>query len=99
MKHKSLVIANPKEWLFGKAPKPVKTRRGPVIGGGKVYSEPNFTLPTITINDSTQPEKKGLFPKYALPRTNGIPDGEGDFIERMMPLPDTGKFIPSEYGL
>jgi methanol--5-hydroxybenzimidazolylcobamide Co-methyltransferase len=56
MKYKSLVITNPNELLFGNAPKPVITRRGLIIGGGKVYSELNFTLPTITINDSTLPE-------------------------------------------
>jgi hypothetical protein len=28
-----------------------------------------------------------------------IPEMESDFIERMLPLPDTGKFIPSEYGI
>ncbi|MDR1224553.1 MAG: hypothetical protein LBL07_16995 [Tannerella sp.] len=56
MKHKALVITDPKELLFGKAPRPVKTRRGLIIGGGKVYSELNFTLPTITIEDRTLPE-------------------------------------------
>jgi methanol--5-hydroxybenzimidazolylcobamide Co-methyltransferase len=56
MKHKYLAINNPEDLLFGNAPKPVKTRRGLVIGGGTVYSELNFTLPTITINDSTLPE-------------------------------------------
>jgi methanol--5-hydroxybenzimidazolylcobamide Co-methyltransferase len=56
MKYKNLVINNPGELLFGIAPKPVKTRRGLVIGGGQVYAELNFTLPTMTINDSTLPE-------------------------------------------
>ncbi|MDR2470428.1 MAG: hypothetical protein LBD27_08160 [Tannerella sp.] len=56
MKYKSLAITDPKELLFGNAPKPVKTRRGLIIGGGNVYSELNFTLPTITIDDHTLPE-------------------------------------------
>ncbi|MDR1593971.1 MAG: hypothetical protein LBS43_05740 [Prevotellaceae bacterium] len=56
MKYKELTINNPAELIFGNAPKPVKTRRGLVIGGGKVYTELNFTLPTITINDSALPE-------------------------------------------
>ncbi|MDR3220050.1 MAG: hypothetical protein LBU22_13950 [Dysgonamonadaceae bacterium] len=56
MKYKNLVINNPGELLFGIAPKPVKTRRGLVIGGGQVYTELNFTLPTMTINDNTLPE-------------------------------------------
>jgi methanol--5-hydroxybenzimidazolylcobamide Co-methyltransferase len=39
--------------MFGTAPKPVKTRRGLEIGGGQVYAELNFTLPVMSINDST----------------------------------------------
>ncbi len=53
MKYKNLVITNPAELMFGKAPNPVKTRRGLEIGGGQVYSELNFTLPTMSINSST----------------------------------------------
>ena len=56
MKYKQLIIENPAELMFGKAPKPVTTRRGLVIGGGQVYTELNFTLPTITINDGSLPE-------------------------------------------
>ncbi|MDR1603041.1 MAG: hypothetical protein LBS42_11535 [Tannerella sp.] len=56
MKHKHLTVNDSAELMFGNAPKPVKTRRGLVIGGGKVYTELNFTLPTITINDNTLPE-------------------------------------------
>jgi methanol--5-hydroxybenzimidazolylcobamide Co-methyltransferase len=56
MKYKNLIITDPKDLLFGIAPKPVKTRRGLEIGGGKVYAELNFTLPTMTIDESTLPE-------------------------------------------
>jgi methanol--5-hydroxybenzimidazolylcobamide Co-methyltransferase len=56
MKYKNLIINDPQDLLFGNAPKPVKTRRGLEIGGGKIYSELNFTLPTITIDDNTLPE-------------------------------------------
>jgi methanol--5-hydroxybenzimidazolylcobamide Co-methyltransferase len=42
--------------MFGIAPKPVTTRRGLVIGGGQVYTELNFTLPTMTIDNSTLPK-------------------------------------------
>jgi methanol--5-hydroxybenzimidazolylcobamide Co-methyltransferase len=56
MRYKQLIIENPAELMFGKAPKPVTTRRGLVIGGGTVYTELNFTLPTITINESSLPE-------------------------------------------
>jgi methanol---5-hydroxybenzimidazolylcobamide Co-methyltransferase len=53
VKYKNLVINNPEGLMFGTAPKPVKTRRGLVIGGGQVYAELNFTLPVMSINDST----------------------------------------------
>ncbi|MDR2424635.1 MAG: hypothetical protein LBD59_07930 [Prevotellaceae bacterium] len=56
MKYRNLVITKPADLLFGTAPKPVTTRRGLAIGGGMVYSELNFTLPTITISQSTLPE-------------------------------------------
>lgn len=53
MKYKNLVIDSPEGLVFGKAPYPVKTRRGMVIGGGSVYSELNFTLPMMSINKDT----------------------------------------------
>jgi methanol--5-hydroxybenzimidazolylcobamide Co-methyltransferase len=56
MKYKHLIINNPEDLMFGKAPKPVKTRRGLEIGGGQVYAELNFTLPIMSINDSTLKE-------------------------------------------
>jgi len=56
MKYKSLIINNPEDLMFGKAPKPVITRRGLEIGGGQVYAELNFTLPIMSINDSTLKE-------------------------------------------
>ncbi|MDR0547755.1 MAG: hypothetical protein LBG77_09310 [Dysgonamonadaceae bacterium] len=56
MQYKNLTINNPGELMFGIAPKPVKTRRGLVIGGGTVYTELNFTLPTMTIDNGTLPK-------------------------------------------
>lgn len=53
MKYKKLVIDHPGDLMFGIAPHPVKTRRGLEIGGGQVYAELNFTLPIMSINDST----------------------------------------------
>ena len=61
MKYKSLVITNPEDLMFGIAPNPVKTRRGLEIGGGQVYAELNFTLPIMSINDSTLPEVYGHY--------------------------------------
>ena len=56
MKYKSLIITKPEDLMFGIAPKPVKTRRGLEIGGGQVYAELNFTLPIMSINESTLPQ-------------------------------------------
>jgi methanol---5-hydroxybenzimidazolylcobamide Co-methyltransferase len=56
MKYRHLVITDPAKLIFGTAPYPVKTRRGLHIGGGQVYSELNFTLPVMSINDQTLPE-------------------------------------------
>ncbi len=52
----TLAIDTAKGLKFGFAPKPVTTAHGLVIGGGIVYPELNFTLPTISINKSTLPE-------------------------------------------
>ncbi len=52
----TLAIDTAKGLRFGFAPKPVTTAHGLIIGGGIVYPELNFTLPTITIDKSTMPE-------------------------------------------
>jgi methanol--5-hydroxybenzimidazolylcobamide Co-methyltransferase len=51
----SLAIDAPQDLLFGKAPKPLRTRKGMLIGGGQVYPELNFTLPTMFVNAETMP--------------------------------------------
>ncbi len=52
----TLAISNPTHLTFGYAPKPVRTRSGMVIGGGIVYPEINFTLPSMIVNLETMPE-------------------------------------------
>ena len=54
MKFNTLTIKNSEDLIFGYAPKPVTTRRGLIIGGGIVYPELNFTLPTMSVNSSTK---------------------------------------------
>jgi methanol--5-hydroxybenzimidazolylcobamide Co-methyltransferase len=56
MQYKELTIDRPEDLIFGLAPKPVKTRRGLTLGGGQVYAELNFTLPTMTIEGSALPK-------------------------------------------
>jgi len=53
--NKPLAIGNVADLCFGRATKPLTTRRGMVIGGGTVYPELNFTLPDIDINARTMP--------------------------------------------
>jgi hypothetical protein len=53
MKFKKLVISEPSRLMFGHAQKPVTTRRGLVIGGGTVYPEFNFTLPSMEVTMET----------------------------------------------
>ncbi|HRR32830.1 MAG TPA: methyltransferase MtaB domain-containing protein [Kiritimatiellia bacterium] len=55
-KYSRLAIPNPSDLIFGRAPRPVRTRSGMVIGGGDVYPELNFTLPPMEINAANWPE-------------------------------------------
>ena len=50
MKFNQLAINDPVNLIFGRAPKPVLTRRGLLIGGGQVYPELNFTLPPVEVS-------------------------------------------------
>lgn len=52
----TLAITDPADLCYGRAPKPLTTRRGLCIGGGLVYPELNFTLPTMLVNADTMPE-------------------------------------------
>jgi methanol---5-hydroxybenzimidazolylcobamide Co-methyltransferase len=56
MPFNQLAITDPAELRFGIAPKPLTTRRGLVLGGGLVYPELNFTLPTMLVNADTMPD-------------------------------------------
>ena len=51
-----LAIDDPTELRFGVCPKPLTTRRGLTLGGGLVYPELNFTLPTMLVNEETLAE-------------------------------------------
>jgi len=48
-----LAINDPDALCYGRAPNPLTTRRDMVIGGGTVYPELNFTLPTMFVNEQT----------------------------------------------
>lgn len=55
MRFRQLAIPRSEDLLFGIAPKPLKTRRGLHLGGGLVYPELNFTLPTMEVTAGTMP--------------------------------------------
>ena len=55
-RYSGLAIADPAGLRFGVAARPLVTRHGLTIGGGVVYPELNFTLPTISIDAATWPE-------------------------------------------
>ena len=61
MKFTQLAIPQPEDLVFGTAPKPLTTRLGMVIGGGQVYPELNFTLPTMELTAQTMPEVRGHY--------------------------------------
>jgi len=47
---------NLSDFIYGKALYPVVLKNGMVIGGGTMYPEINFTLPTMTIAKETMPD-------------------------------------------
>lgn len=60
-KFKSLAIPDVKDLMFGRAPRPIRTRRGMVIGGGTVYPELNFTVPPMEITKATIRELSAMY--------------------------------------
>lgn len=55
MNPRTIAISDPRHLRFGHAPRPLHTRHGLVLGGGLVYPELNFTLPTMSITAETMP--------------------------------------------
>ena len=54
--YNSLAIPQLADFIYGKCPHPVVLDNGMSIGGGTVYPELNFTLPSMHIDQSTMPE-------------------------------------------
>jgi methanol--5-hydroxybenzimidazolylcobamide Co-methyltransferase len=51
--YKTLAYTNVDDFVYGHAKNPVKLKNGMVVGGGTIYPELNFTVPTMALNDST----------------------------------------------
>ncbi len=60
-RYTALAIADLDQFVFGRAPYPVKAGNGLVIGGGTVYPEINFTLPPMGISADTLPEVRAQY--------------------------------------
>jgi len=55
-KYDRLAYENLNEFVFGQSKKPVTLKNGMVIGGGQIYPELNFTMPTMLITQESMPE-------------------------------------------
>jgi methanol---5-hydroxybenzimidazolylcobamide Co-methyltransferase len=52
----SLAVSSLDDFVYGTSPKPVTLANGLTIGGGTVYPELNFTLPSMETSAATMPE-------------------------------------------
>ncbi|MDR1359058.1 MAG: hypothetical protein LBJ48_06900, partial [Coriobacteriales bacterium] len=53
------------DFVYGKSLHPVTTKRGLVVGGGVIYPEVNFTLPTMLIEDDTMDDVLRIYKEIA----------------------------------
>lgn len=56
VQYNQLAYENVNEFIYGSCKSPVICKNGMVIGGGLIYPELNFTLPTMLITKDTMPE-------------------------------------------
>ncbi len=61
MRFTSLAVTDPDKLMFGRAPKPVDCGLGLRIGAGAVHPEVNFTLPAMTLDDSTRVQTLDIY--------------------------------------
>jgi methanol---5-hydroxybenzimidazolylcobamide Co-methyltransferase len=54
-------INNLDDFIFGVSPNPVELKNGLSIGGGQVYPELNFTLPSMEVKADTMPEVEAQY--------------------------------------
>ncbi len=52
----NLAYENVNDFIYGVSKKPVVCKNGLIIGGGTIYPELNFTLPTMLINKDSMPD-------------------------------------------
>jgi methanol---5-hydroxybenzimidazolylcobamide Co-methyltransferase len=72
----TLAITDLRDLRFGIAPHPLTTKRGLIIGGGLVYPELNFTLPTMVVEEATMPEVRQQYREIITEATQRAADLE-----------------------
>ncbi len=60
-----LAIADQEALIFGNCPHPLPLKSGMVLGGGTVYPELNFTLPTMQVDDESWPKVRDHYRQIA----------------------------------
>jgi methanol--5-hydroxybenzimidazolylcobamide Co-methyltransferase len=65
MNYTDVAVKTADDLIFGTAARPVTTPRGLEIGGGTVYPELNFTLPSMTVKKETYDEVKRQYREIA----------------------------------
>ena len=60
-RYTALAITDLDDFVFGRAPRPVKAGNGLVIGDGLVFPEVNFTLPPMNIDAGTLPDVQSQY--------------------------------------
>jgi len=85
MQYDRLLLTDPEQLIFGAAPCPVETERGLIIGGGRVYPEINFTLPTMEVSSDTLGEMRSQYEEIV-----------EDVLERAVRLNSRGLVIEFE---
>ena len=68
IKFNKLAYNSVDDFVYGSCPKPVTTKSGLVIGGGDVYPELNFTLPSMIVNEDSIKDAYQIYKDM----TNGI---------------------------
>lgn len=61
MKFDKIAYNSLDDFVYGACPRPVTTKSGLIIGGGDIYPELNFTLPSMKVNDTTIKEAMGVY--------------------------------------
>ena len=68
IKFNKLAYNSVDDFVYGSCPKTVTTKSGLVIGGGDVYPELNFTLPSMIVNEDSIKDAYQIYKDM----TNGI---------------------------